>query len=177
MMIRALLLLLLTVPTSDPVLDAIVKEGRTNSQVMAYLDHLVNKIGPRLTSSTNLTRACEWTRSEFERLGLKARLEEWGSFPVGFDRGPWSAKMVKPDAKELTIGFNAWSAGTNGPVTGPAILAPTTDEELQEVKEKLKGAWVISSAKGPEKYRVAYDDAGVAGVVRTEGTELIHPGG
>ena len=111
-MIRALLLLLLTVPTSDPVVDSIVKEGRSNSQVMAYLDHLVNKIGPRLTSSTNLTRACEWTRGEFEKMGLKARLEEWGTFPVGFDRGPWSAKMVAPAVKDLTIGFNASSVIT-----------------------------------------------------------------
>src|SRR5689334_21083156 len=177
MMIRALLLLLLAVPASDPVVDAIVKEGKNNSQVMAYLDHLVNRIGPRLTSSTNLTKACEWTRSEFEKLGLQARLEEWGSFPVGFDRGPWSAKMVAPMAKDLTIGFNAWSAGTNGPVTGPAILAPETDEELVQLKEKLKGAWVISAARGPEKYKVAYDEAGIAGVVRTEGTELIHTSG
>ena len=175
MMLRALLLLLL-IPTSDPV-ESIVKEGRSNSQVMAYLDHLVNKIGPRLTSSTNLTKACEWTRSEFEKMGLKARLEEWGQFAVGFDRGPWSAKMIEPEAKELTIGFNAWSAGTNGPVTGHAVVAPTSDEELSKVKESLKGAWVMSSARGPEKYRVAYDEAGVAGVIRTEGSELIHTGG
>src|SRR6185436_10989984 len=174
--LRALLLLLL-VPTSDPVVDAIVKEGRSNSQVMAYLDHLVNRIGPRLTSSTNLTKACEWTRSEFEKMGLKARLEESGAFAVGFDRGPWSARMIAPETKELTIGFNAWSAGTNGPVTGPAVLAPESDEQLSAMKEKLKGAWVISSARGPEKYRVAYDEAGVAGVLRTEGTELIHTGG
>jgi len=174
-MLRALLLLLL-IPASDPV-DAIVKEGRSNSQVMAYLDHLVNKIGPRLTSSTNLTKACEWTRGEFEKMGLKARLEEWGQFQVGFDRGPWSAKMIEPEAKELTIGFNAWSAGTNGPVTGHAVVAPTSDEELAKVKEQLKGAWVLSSARGPEKYRVAYDEAGIAGVIRTEGSELIHTGG
>jgi hypothetical protein len=177
MMIRAFLLLLLVLPSSDPVVDAIVKEGRDHSRVMEYLDHLVNKIGPRLTSSTRLTQACEWTKGEFEKMGLKARMEEWGTFPVGFDRGPWSAKMIAPEAMDLTIGFNSWSAGTAGPVTGPAVLAPATDEELQAAKEKLKGAWVISSTRGPEKYKVAYDDAGIAGVIRTEGGELIHTGG
>ncbi|MBI3857636.1 MAG: M20/M25/M40 family metallo-hydrolase [Planctomycetes bacterium] len=174
---RAFLLLLLCLPQTDPVVEAIVKEERSSSRVMEYLDHLVNKIGPRLTSSTRLTRACEWTRGEFEKMGLKARLEEWGTFPVGFDRGPWSAKMTEPEAMDLLIGFNAWSAGTEGPVTGAAVLAPTTDEELAAVKEKLKGAWIISSSRGPEKYRVAYDDAGAAGVIRTEGGELIHTGG
>jgi carboxypeptidase Q len=177
MMIRALLLLFLVLPTSDPVIDAIIQEEREHSHVMEYLDHLVNKVGPRLTSSTRLTQACEWTRGEFEKMGLKARMEEWGTFPVGFDRGPWSAKMTAPEAMDLTIGFNAWSAGTNGPVTGAAVLAPTTDDELVAAKENLKGAWVISSTRGPEKYKVAYDDAGIAGVIRTEGGELIHTGG
>jgi carboxypeptidase Q len=173
--LRPLLLFLFLLPTtSDPVVTAIISEGRSNSRVMEYLERLP---APRLTSSTKLTQACEWARAEFEKLGLKARLEEWGTFPVGFDRGPWSAKMIAPETKELTIGFNAWSAGTNGPVTGPAVLAPTTDDELTAVKEKLKGAWVISTSRGPEKYRVAYDEAGIAGVIRTSGSELIHTGG
>jgi hypothetical protein len=174
---KAFLLLLLLLQSSDPVVDSIVKEEREHSQVMAYLDHLVNKIGPRLTSSKRLTEACEWTRGEFEKMGLKAKLVEWGTFPVGFDRGSWSAKMVAPEEMELTIGFNAWSAGTPGPVTGPAVLAPTTDAELEDAKEKLKDAWVISSTRGPEKYKVAYENAGIAGIVRTEGGELIHTGG
>jgi hypothetical protein len=172
---RALLLLFL-LPSSDPVVDAMIREERENSRVMESLAHLTTSIGPRLTSSTKLDQACEWTRSEFEKMGLKARLEEWGSFPVGFDRGPWSAKMTVPESLALTIGFNAWSAGTQGPVTGPAILAPTSDQELISVKEKLKGAWVISSEREAEKYRVAYEDAGIAGVIRTEGGELIHTG-
>src|SRR5205814_10590376 len=115
--------------------DSILKEGRSDNEVMEHLDHLTNKIGPPLTSSTNLTRACEWTRGQFESWGLKARMEEWGTFPIGFDRGPWSAKMTEPEEKELTIGFNAWTAGTNGPVTGPAILAPANEAELKEAKE------------------------------------------
>src|SRR3954466_5680772 len=161
---RALLLLLFLLPTSDPVVDAMIKEERENSRVMEYLHHLTTTIGPRLTSSTKLAQACEWTRSEFEKMGLKARLEQWGSFPVGYDRGPWSATMTVPELLPLTVGFNAWSAGTQGPVSGPAILAPTSDQELTSMKAKLKGAWVISSERESEKYRVAYDAAGIAGV-------------
>ncbi|HEV3027923.1 MAG TPA: peptidase M28, partial [Planctomycetota bacterium] len=119
MLTRALLLLWLLVPQSDPTVDAVVKEEKANSQVMAYLDHLTNQIGPRLTGSTRLTQACEWTRSEFEKMGLQARLVEWGTFPVGYDRGPWSARMTAPEQQDLTIGFAAWSPGTKGPVSGP----------------------------------------------------------
>src|SRR5262245_38411694 len=73
------------------VIDKIIEEGRHRSEVMAHLDHLVNKIGPRLTSSEQLTRACEWTKSKFEEWGLKnCRLEPWGTWPTGFNRGPRS---------------------------------------------------------------------------------------
>jgi len=174
---RALLLLLFLLPHSDPVVSTMIEEEREHSRVMEYLDHLTNAIGPRLTSSTKLTQACEWTRGEFEKMGLKTRLEQWGTFPVGFDRGPWSAKMIVPEVLPLTIGFNAWSAGTRGPVTGPAILAPTSDQELISAKERLKGAWVISSERESEQSLVAYDEAGIAGLIRTEGGELIHTGG
>ena len=69
-----------------PTIDAIVKEARENSKVMDHLDHLVNKIGPRLSSSDNLTTACEWARDRFKEYGLDAKIEEWGTFPVGFNR-------------------------------------------------------------------------------------------
>ncbi|HTF58249.1 MAG TPA: hypothetical protein VK661_13540, partial [Planctomycetota bacterium] len=79
------------------VVDKIIDEGRNRSEVMPLLDHLVNKIGPRLTSSDRLTRAASWARHQFESFGLKhCRLEEWGTFPVGFNRGPWSGRMLEP---------------------------------------------------------------------------------
>lgn len=172
-MMRALLLLLFLAPQTDPVVDTVLREGKTHSEVMDHLDHLVNRIGPRLTSSEKLTRACEWTKAKFEAWGLKARLEEWGTFPVGFERGPWSAKMTAPEELHLTIGTPAWSPGTDGPVAGPAVLAPANDEELKAAKEKLKGAWVISTTRGPDRYQVAYDEAGIAGLIKSTPGELI----
>lgn len=171
---RMVLLLLLLAPQRDSVVGAVIEEARTNSKVMEHLDHLTNRIGPRLTSSSNLERACEWTRDRFAEWGLDARLEEWGSFPVGFDRGPWSARMVEPEEMALTIGTNAWLPGTDGPVTGPAVLAPKDDEELKKLKPRLKGAWVISTRRGgAEKYRVAYEAAGVVGVIRSTFRDLL----
>jgi carboxypeptidase Q len=176
-MLNALKLLLLLVQAADPVPDAVIREGRENSRVMEHLDHLTNTIGPRLTGSTRLTAACEWTRGQFAAWGLEARLEEWGTYPVGFDRGPESATMTSPEEMALTIGTDAWTAGTNGPVSGAALLAPTSDEELAAVKAKLKGAWVVSTTRGPEKYQAAYDEAGIAGLVRSAPKDLIVTGG
>src|SRR5687768_10718239 len=110
------------------VVDKIIDEGRNRSEVMAHLDHLTNKIGPRLTSSDRLTKACEWAKSEFEKWGLKnCRLEEWGTFPVGFNRGPWSGKMIEPEEMALTFTTRAWTYGTDGPSTAEAIMGPATD--------------------------------------------------
>lgn len=170
-------LLFLFLVQADATIDAVIREGRENPKVMEHLDHLVNTIGPRLTGSERLTKACEWTRDQFAAWGLEARIEEWGTFPVGFERGPWSAKMTKPEALDLTIGTDAWSPGTSGPVSGPAVLAPTSDDELLEMKPKLKGAWLFSTTRGPEKYQVAYDEAKIAGLVRSAPKELIVTGG
>src|SRR6266700_6794660 len=72
-----------------PEADRIISAGKEDSQVMDHLDYLCNRIGPRLTSSDNLQNACEWARDRFKSFGLEnARLEEWGEFPIGFNRGP-----------------------------------------------------------------------------------------
>jgi hypothetical protein len=161
------------------VVDKIIDEGRARSEVMAHLDHLVNKIGPRLTSSDRLTRACAWTRHLFESWGLKnCRLEQWGSFPVGFNRGPWSGRMTVPENEELTFATMAWTPGTKGPLEGPAVMGPSSEEELTAVEPRLKGAWVLSPGVSTapelnEKILAAYDKAGIAGLIRRGGQDLI----
>ncbi len=41
-----------------------------NGQAYSWLDHLSNKIGPRLSGSVNAQRAVEYTKKELEELGL-----------------------------------------------------------------------------------------------------------
>ena len=73
--------------------ERIVSAAHEECQVMDHLDVLCNRIGPRLTGSDNLTNACEWVRDRFASFGIdNARLEPWGEFPVGFNRGP----VVRP---------------------------------------------------------------------------------
>src|SRR5688572_16501096 len=105
--VLATALLVLGARQETSVVDKIIDEGSNRSEVMKHLDHLTNGIGPRLTSSDRLTRAGAWARHQFEAWGLKnCRLEQWGTFAVGFNRGPWSGSMVSPeeaDLKELTF--------------------------------------------------------------------------
>src|SRR5690606_32537530 len=42
-----------------------------NGEAYNWLDHLSNKIGPRLSGSLNAQRAVEYTKQELENLGLE----------------------------------------------------------------------------------------------------------
>jgi len=196
---RWLALLFLTVApvalaSEQTEVDRILSTAREENLAMEHLDSLTNRIGPRLTSSDGLQNACEWARDRFQSFGIEnARLEKWGEFPVGFNRGPWSGRMVEPTVKALTFGTNSWTAGTRGLTKGPAVMAPTNDEELAAVKDKLPGAWVLTPAGGGLRGRIlggggpanefrtkldaAYAEAKIAGTVRGASNDLIVTGG
>src|ERR1700737_1740738 len=68
---------------NDPI-ERIKAEGLNRSQVMQTLSYLSDVIGPRLTASPNMKRACNWTRDTMEKWGLQnAHLEPWGPFGRG----------------------------------------------------------------------------------------------
>ncbi|MBL8692584.1 MAG: M20/M25/M40 family metallo-hydrolase [Planctomycetes bacterium] len=184
-------------------LARIVEAAKKENRVSEHLRQLCTQFGARLTGSTALAKASEWTRKQFAGFGLDAQIEEWGTFPVGFDRGPWSGRIVSPEPAPLVCGFNAWSAGTRGPVAGPAKLLPATPEAASD--GSWKGAWVMVPAPPPRARRdgaasraasqptstadaasaarrrneieTALEQAGVAGFVTTEGGDLIHTAG
>ncbi len=170
--------------TEAEVVAALIDEGLNRSQVMEHLDYLVNRIGPRLTSSDKLTTACEWARDQLQSWGWDARLEPWGTFPVGFNRGSWSGRMIAPESLSLTIGTAAWSAGTKGRMKGPAILAPMTDQDLAS-KARYAGHWVLVPAREfdpatpdlRDRRRDFLKDAGILGLVSSTGGPLVRTGG
>ncbi len=165
--------------------EKIVTVGHEESQVMDHLDVLCNRIGPRLTGSDNLTNSCEWVRDRLKSFGIEnARLEQWGEFPVGFNRGPWFGRVIGPEPKSLEFMTMAWSAGTKGAVRGKAVLAPKNKTELDEAKEKktLAGAWVLLPRPGPlassdqafrRSLRKELEDAKAAGLVSPSSSELL----
>lgn len=176
----------------DPaVIERIIAEGKQRSQVWKTLDYLSDEIGTRLTGSPRLARANEWTRDEFARLGLaNAHLQEWGTVPVGFDRGPSRARMLVPEEREFEFTSDSWSAGTNGPVKARVWKLPETIEELEEIGFELAGCFVLYPARargGPrgdspeqraereqrEAIEKALDELGIAGRIRSSSGELV----
>ncbi len=158
--------------------DKIIAAGKGESQVMDHLDVLTNRIGPRLTSSDGLQTASEWARDKFAEFGLKdARLERWGEFPVGFNRGPWSGKVLTPEPRMLEFITPSWSAGTKGLVNGKAILAPKNAEELEKVKDLLPGAWIIMASAANGGPRDSTFVKALGEIAKTSGAAgMIRPG-
>ncbi|MEQ1893333.1 MAG: M20/M25/M40 family metallo-hydrolase, partial [Planctomycetota bacterium] len=130
-------------PASDATVARLIELGRKENLVQDHLAYLCKEIGPRLTGSTRLQVACEWTQGRFEEYGLTASMEPWGEFPVGFDRGPWKGGMVAPEKLDFEFHTMSWTPGTNGPARGPALAYPTNEEELVALSPKLAGAWLV----------------------------------
>lgn len=126
----------------EAALARLVEIARADNRVQEHLQHLTRSIGPRLTGSSNLQIATSWALRRFEELGLDARLEEWGSFPVGFDRGPARGRIVSPE-EPLEFITQAWSAGTRGPLRARAVLQPDTAEAVERMAKHLEGAWLV----------------------------------
>lgn len=169
----------------DAVVQRVVELGIRDPQVGPMLKELTETFGPRLTGSHNLMGAEVWCRDKFRSFGLDAKLEPWGELAVGFDRGPWSGKMVSPEAMKLEFVTPAWTPGVFGPVRGPAIAYPKTAKAAKALGDEAKGAWVLKprrpgvTDKLEDKIDAALRDVGIAGfVTRARNDEgLVHTSG
>ena len=130
----------------DPTLAKIIDIGRNDNRVMQHMDYLTNHIGPRLTGSHNLIEAGEWAVSMFESWGYEAELDVAGEVSVRFERGPWQGKMIEPEEMAFEFGTASFTAGTKGKERAAAVMGPSTPEELEAMKGKLAGAWVLIPA-------------------------------
>ncbi|HWA84541.1 MAG TPA: M20/M25/M40 family metallo-hydrolase, partial [Fimbriimonadaceae bacterium] len=139
----------------DPITtQRIIQEGKYRSQVMQLLKELTD-IGPRLTSSTNLEKAEQWAVGKFKSWGLSnVHLDKWGEFPVGFDRGKCTGGMTQPTARDFEFTTPSWTEGTHGRKEGEAINAPETMDEFNQVRSRLKGAWIVYKTPPRRQRRV-----------------------
>jgi carboxypeptidase Q len=170
--------------SDDPVIQAIVALAAADSQVDDHLAALAVEIGPRLTATPQLTEAELWAVDQFESWGLTATREQWGDFPVVFERGKASGEVIRPARRELEIGTHAWTPGTRGqdgleagaPVRGQALRYPSDAASLRAGKPYLRGAWIMiphGFDRPPKQLREqierAFEQAPIAGLVYAAG--------
>ena len=128
-------------------------EGRGGSQVMNTMFNLTDRYGPRLVNSPQFRRAGEWAVKQLSDWGMSnAHLEKWstaggrgGAIPSWEITG-YSGAMVEPTYMPI-IGYpQAWSGGTNGLVTGEAVMASIqTPADLDKWHGKLTGKIVLTA--------------------------------
>lgn len=108
---------------SQKMIDRIVYEGRDKSQVADLLWHLTKQIGGRPTGTPPMDKANAWAMSQLITWGCQdVRLEEFGTFPIGFRRGErQSAKIFLGPPPPLPPTLD-WSVP---PGFGPAVVSTT----------------------------------------------------
>src|SRR5437667_179937 len=135
-------------PAKDPndPIERIKDEGLNRSQVMQTLSYLSDVIGPRLTASPNMMRACTWTRDTMTKWGLQnAHLEAW-PFGRGWTLKHFSAQVSEPQDIPLIAFPKAWSPGTNGVLSAEIVYFDAKDEaDLARFKGQLKGKIVLTA--------------------------------
>lgn len=130
-------------PAQDAAVNKIIEIGQTDNQVMDHLDVLTNRIGGRVIGSNAYDNAVEWVASKFKEWGLEVEIQEAGTLPVGFNRGPWFGRLLGDNSMPLHFVTPSYTAGTKGIQRGHVLMEPRTQEEFNRMKGQLKGAWVL----------------------------------
>ncbi len=129
------------------MVNRIKAEAFSDSKVMDTMFYLTDVYGPRLTNSPNYKAAGDWAVKRLQEYGLvNVKEEKWGPFGRGWANEYYEGHMVEPQPSPL-IGIPlAWTQGTDGSVTGEAIIASIrTEADMDKYKGKLKGKIVLST--------------------------------
>ncbi|MFN8257427.1 MAG: M28 family peptidase [Bacteroidales bacterium] len=132
---------------TDRVIKNIIEIGKSDNQAMRHLDILCNRFGGRPVGSDAYENAANWAASEFKKWGMQVIMDEAGSVPVGFNRGPWFGKLLGENAMDLHFATPSYTAGTHGVQTGHVLTEPKNQAEFDRMKGRLKGAWVLITGK------------------------------
>jgi hypothetical protein len=168
-MIRYLTVLLIALLTSatlvaqhNRVIDRIIELGQTDNRTMDHLDVISNRFGGRLVGSDAYENAALWCASEFRKWGMEVILDEAGTVPVGFNRGPWFGRLLSDNGMILHFATPSYTSGTRGVQRGHVLIEPKSREEFNRMKGVLKGSWVLISGINngwPIDYSPAADSA------------------
>lgn len=130
------------------MMHRIKNEGMRNSQIQDLSFHLTDFLGPRLSGSTNLRNARNWTAEKFKEWGLSnVKIDTYGEFGRGWDVKKAYIAMKEPYYAQI-IGYpKAWTDGTNGLVSDEVMLIEiSSDADFDKYRGKLKGKVVMTPA-------------------------------
>ena len=131
-------------PAAAVTFDQIRLEGTDRSQIESTFATLTDDIGPRLTASPAFKRAVEWSRERMQAIGLSNPHTESWPFGRGWVLDGLTVEMTEPRFAPLIGYAEAWSASTEGDVTGtPVLIGGKSAAEVAAMRDRLKGAIVF----------------------------------
>ena len=139
-----------TFATSDPVLRRIWTLGMDSSRVYGLAQPLLDSIGPRLTGTPQQKAGNDWLVKTYRSFGIDARNESYGTWR-GWSRGVTHVDLVAPRLRTLEGTMLAWSPGTKGAVTAPAVVLPDFADAAAFTRwlPDAKGKYVLISMAQP----------------------------
>ena len=161
----------------NKVIERIIELGKTDNRTMHHLDVITNRFGGRLAGSDAYENASLWCASEFRKWGMEVIMDEAGSVPVGFNRGPWFGRLLSDNGMILHFATPSYTAGTKGVQRGHVLLEPKSRDEFNRIKGVLKGAWVLIGGKNngfPVDYSAKADSARSEIIIQNDSIALIN---
>ncbi|HET9741476.1 MAG TPA: M20/M25/M40 family metallo-hydrolase [Terriglobales bacterium] len=118
---------------ADDIDWRIRKEETENSQIMHTMHYLSDVYGPRLTGSPNLKAAEDWAMKQMTSWGFRnVHLEPWNFVNPGWTNERFSAYLIAPAHARLVGLPEAWTPGTNGPLTADVAVIEPPERPTQE---------------------------------------------
>lgn len=154
-------------PVDQAMMQKIKEEATAHSQVATIAHYLTDVAGPRLTNSPGYKHAAQWAIQTMQQWGLQnAALEPWGEFGKGWSTEQVSVALKAPYYQLLIAYPKAWTAGTNGPVSGRlVVLDNLTPAAINKLGDDIKRSIVMLRPKDTtlksafKAYATRYEDS------------------
>lgn len=135
----------------DPIVEAILQEVRSNSQLQSLAHELLDSIGPRLVGTPQMESARDWALAKYKNWGIKAEAQNYGTWR-GWERGITHVDMISPRVRSLEATQLAWcpSMGNKTVTAGLVILPDLADSTAYAAwLPSVKGKFVMVSMLQP----------------------------
>lgn len=133
------------------VINKIINEANTASQLEPLAHELLDVIGSRLVGSPQMKKAADWAVAQFSDWGIPASIENWGTWR-GWERGITHVDLVTPRVRTLEATQLAWSGSTGGKtIAGEVVVLADLPDSVAFAKwlPTVKGKFVLVSALQP----------------------------
>ncbi|TVR13590.1 MAG: M20/M25/M40 family metallo-hydrolase [Balneolaceae bacterium] len=128
------------------MVEKIAEEGLERSGVMNFASWLTDVYGPRLTNSPQMANALNYTKEQFEAMGLEnVHLHQWGPFGKGWELNRFAMHASTPYSYfPITAYPKAWSSGHDGPVQGEVVFMHVESvEDLERYRGEISDKFVM----------------------------------